>query len=427
MMPGGTISSVRDDAVTDSAIAVPALAPDATPTDWTFRIFMAVVSVVSGLGVLAFIAKGGKISNLNDFYAEAWPAYRAASHGHLLHAFQLSPAYVGSLVLRAPFALVPTIWGGGPRAVFFAAGLPCMLAVAGFCVWVAEQLRRHGRSVVVAALAPVLLCIFSPVIIIALGDGHPEELLGAVLCVAAVVCAARGNVKLAGVLIVLAVINKSWALAAVPVVLAVMPTIPRRAIALLAAGAGIVAVIVAVSASQGVHAFSLTGTIGDIFNPPQLLWWFGRQSWIVQKSRALILLIAIALSVVWRLGRKRDLTGSQAVPEALLLLALVLFARAAFDPWDNLYYHVPFLFALIAYETTSGRLPRLTLIYSILLFMAVPLKSFPPMSFHTRAVAYACVAVPTFLWMGVRVYGGAGAWKRLLGRPWSSSPVTPTS
>ena len=197
------------------------------------------------------------------------------------------------------------------------------------------------------------------------------------LCVAAVVCAARGKATLAGILVMLAVVNKSWALVAVPVVLAVMPTVSRRAIALVVTGAGAVVLLVAAAGVLGVHALSLTGGIGNIFNPPQLLWWLGRHSWIVQKSRALILIVAIACAVVWRLGRERDLTGPRAVPDALLLLALVLFARAAFDPWDNLYYHEPFLFALIAYEATSGRLPALTALYSILLAARRPTQELP--------------------------------------------------
>ncbi len=378
---------------------------------------MAAVATASSLAVLAFITKAGATSRFNDFYTEAWPAYSALAKGHVHQFFQLGPAYLGSLVLRAPFALIPTIWGGGPRAVFFAAALPCMLVLAGFCVWLSEQPRRRGGTSAASRLSPLILCIFSPVIIIGLGDGHPEELLGGVLCVAAVVNAARGRAKLAGLLVALAVFNKSWALVAVPVVLAVLPTVSRRAIALLVAGAGAILAVVLVANSQGVHGLSLTGQIGNIFNAPQLLWWFGRQSWIAQRSRAGILVLAIACAVVWRLGRKRDLTGPQAVPEALLLLALVLFVRAAFDPWNNLYYHEPFLFALIAYEATSGRLPALTTLYSVLLLIVVPLKGYPPMSYDTRAVAYACVAVPTFVWMIVRVYGPAGAWRRLWGRP----------
>ena len=137
MTPGGTSPAVRDEAPS-------ALAPQATQIDWKFRIFMAIVAVASSLAVLVFITNAGATSRFNDFYVEAWPAYSALAKGHVLQFFQLGPAYLGSLVLRAPIALIPTIWGGGPKAVFFAAALPCMLVLAGFCVWLSEQPRRRG-------------------------------------------------------------------------------------------------------------------------------------------------------------------------------------------------------------------------------------------------------------------------------------------
>ncbi len=398
-----TIGATSPDPCAETPADVRPQSPEQSRPDWKLVLFMAVVSVGSGLAVLAFITQAGKVSRFNDFYREAWPAYAALAHGQLTRFLDLGPAYVGSLVLRAPFALVPTIWGGGPREMFFAAALPCVFAVSGFCVWLAiqPQGRRVGPG---SLLAPLVLCIFSPVAIIALGGGHPEELLGGVLCVAAVICAARGRPGSAAVLIMLAVINKPWALAAVPVVLVVMPEIPRRALALLACAAGAVLALAAVADSHGVSAILQIGQIGAIFNPPQLLWFFGRHAWIVQHARVEILVLAIVLSVLWRWRRFPVSPPAAAVPEALLLLALVLFARAAFDPWNNLYYHAPFLFALIAYEATSKRMPVLTTIYTVLLLIVVPLKSIPPMSYDTRAAIYGVVALATLTWLAARIY-----------------------
>ena len=113
-------------------------------------------------------------------------------------------------------------------------------------------------------------------------------------------------------------------------------------------------------AQPGANAGGIGGTIGashrDIFNPPQLLWWFGPNAWIVQNAARwdpdggdrLRAVVARA----WP-GR----SPAAALPDALLLLALVFLARAALDPWNNVYYHVPFLFALIAYEASSGACP----------------------------------------------------------------------
>lgn len=389
--------------------------PERGDVDWKFVIFMTGVAVACSLAVLAFVSSAGTPTNMNDFYKEVWPSFVALAHGHVVRFFQLAPAYVGSLVLRAPFALIPTIWGGGVREVFFAAGLPCMLALSAFCVWLAQQPRSGRRVGPANAIGPVVLCILSPVILIGMGDGHPEELLGGVLCVAAVICATRGRAGLAGLLVALAVINKSWALVAVPVVLAVMPSISRRTIAVLIAAA-IAAVLVVVAAdSNGVNGLLITGQIGAIFNPPQLLWIFGSHAWVAQHARAGILLFAVLASILWRRRHAPVTAGASAVPDALLLLALVLFVRAAFDPWNNLYYHEPFLFALIAWEATSGRRPVLMTLYTVLLLIVVPLKSYPPMSFDTRALAYAVVAIPTLVWLAWLNYmprgSGARFWR----------------
>jgi hypothetical protein len=53
--------------------------------------------------------------------------------------------------------------------------------------------------------------------------GHPEELLGAVLCIAAVLVAMRGRAVWAGVLLGLAIANKEWGLVAVGPVLLALP------------------------------------------------------------------------------------------------------------------------------------------------------------------------------------------------------------
>jgi hypothetical protein len=102
------------------------------------------------------------------------------------------------------------------------------------------------------------------------------------------------------------------------------------------------------------------------------------------------------------------------MPDALLLLALVLLLRAALDPWNNLYYHVPFLFALIAYEVRSGRMPLLTVCYSLLLLTFVPVKGVPHMPPDAHAAAYAVIVLPTIGWLAARLFLPAGARDRIL-------------
>ena len=377
-------------------------------TSRTHAVVAAVAFAVS-IGVLIYTTDAASTeARLNDFYREALPAYLALTHGHLLAFLQLGPTYVGSLVLRAPFAIIPSIWGGGPRELYFASALPCMIALAGFCTWLAAQPRRRGGVTWASRLSPVVICICNPLTLIALFGGHPEEILGAVLCVGAVVLAVKQRPAWAGVLVGLAVVNKSWALVAVPVVFAVMPAPRRRGVIAFLATAGLLLgpIIFARThgVASGVSATVSASSIGGIFNPPQLLWWFGPNAWIVQESRALIVAVAIGFGALWWIVRGRPGSPMPKLPEALLLLALVFLARAALDPWNNVYYHVPFLFALIAYEASVGRMPLLTVLYTILLLIVVPVSGVPHMSTDLRAASYAAVVVPTFGWLAAKAY-----------------------
>jgi uncharacterized membrane protein len=67
----------------------------------------------------------------------------------------------------------------------------------------------------------VALVAGNPLMLQALSIGHPEELLGAALCVGAVLAALHKRPWLAAVLLGLAVGNKAWAVLAIgPVLLA---------------------------------------------------------------------------------------------------------------------------------------------------------------------------------------------------------------
>src|SRR5580692_7725987 len=82
----------------------------------------------------------------NDYENEAQPAFAALVHGHLSSFLRLAPVYGGSLVERAPFALMPGLWGGGELAVYRMVALPCLLAAAALGVWLVAQLRRPGAG-----------------------------------------------------------------------------------------------------------------------------------------------------------------------------------------------------------------------------------------------------------------------------------------
>jgi hypothetical protein len=321
----------------------------------------------------------------NDYEAEAEPALQALVHGHVLGFLQLAPlAYGGSLVERAPFALLAAPWGGDALAVYRLAALPCLAAAAALAVWLCAQLRAQRRSALSRALALALL-VANPLTLDALELGHPEELLGASLCVAAVALAARRRAAWAAVALGLAIANKPWALLALGPVLLVLPAGHARWRARGACGLGALAVAAAVlaplalarsgsvlSADAGVAAPSST-----IFQPWQLWWFFGHHgalvhglfgapkpgyrtgpAWAAAVSHPLVLGVgALVPALLWWRRRRRATPSVLAEREGLLALALLLLARCLLDTWDTAYYMLPFIFALTAWELDAPARP----------------------------------------------------------------------
>jgi hypothetical protein len=351
-----------------------------------------------------------RYARMNDFRAEAWPAYRALEHWHLLQFVRLSPAYVGSLVMRAPFLPLAGVFGGGWKGAYFATALPCIVAPPLIGIWLSTMPRARVGSGVASRISPLVLYAANPIAIVCLGFGHAEDVLGAALCVGATVLAVRGSVGWSGVLTGLAVANKPWALVLVPVVLAVLPAGRARCAAVMAGTAAAILVPIfavrEVSLSAGSAAASFGSQTGHLFLIPQLLYWAGPSSWLVQHAHVLIVVVAFACAGTWWALRGRSLPRTPEPTEALLLLMLVLFLRAALDPWDNLYYQTPFLFALMAYE--ARRTPWLTALFSVALLLLVP----PSVLGGTRDLAaarYTALAVPTITLLGLRVFLGPTA------------------
>jgi hypothetical protein len=325
----------------------------------------------------------------NDYDNEARPAFDALAHGHLLEFLRLAPAYGGSLIERAPFALMPGLWGGGQLAVYRMVALPCLLAAAVLGVWIVSRMRSEGRSRLARAVA-LGLCVANPLTLRALELGHPEELLGACLCVAAVLLAGRERPLWAGLLLGLAIANKEWALLAAGPVLLALP--PRRRVPCLATAIAVAAALLAplalvgssgfVSASRGAATPAST-----IFQPWQVWWFFGHHgplvhglfgvpkpgyrtgpAWASTISHRLIIAAGLAVSVgLWLRARRGTGTctgngtkgavhpgrASLTVRSALLALALLLLLRCLLDTWDTVYYPLPFIFALLAWEVSG--------------------------------------------------------------------------
>ena len=390
----------------------------------------------AGCGAMAWLGLYGFA--WSDYEIEALPAFSALAHGHLLEFLRLAPAYGGSLVERAPFALLPGLWGGGDLAVYRMVALPCLLASAALGVWLVARMRSEGRSTLARAVA-LGLCVANPLTLSALEFGHPEELLGACLCVAAVLLAARGRPLWAGALLGLAIANKEWALLAAGPVLLVLP--PRRRLPCLASAGAIAAAVLGPLVAVGSGGFvagtrALAVGPGVIFQPWQV-WWFlgspnhvpasigaGRAipvgaplsthpgwrlppSWLPDVTHPLILAVGLGLAVaLWLRRRRRTGTGTVGERDALLALALVLLLRCLLDTWDAIYYPLPFVLALLAWEVrgSTRRPPVLALSSSLLAWISfqwLPSHASP----DTQAAFFLAWSLPLAATLGVLLYG----------------------
>jgi hypothetical protein len=362
-------------------------------------------------GVLAVSWLGLYGYGWNDYEVEAKPAFDALTHGHVLEFLRLAPAYGGSLVERAPFALLPGLWGGGALAVYRAVSIPCLVAAAALGVWLAAEMRASVRSSRLGRGLVVALCTASPLTLRALEVGHAEELLMAAMCMTAVIAAARGHTVLAGVLLGLAIAGKDWAVVAIGPVLLALPAyaLPRTdpaqrpggrfraaALCMLAAAGTAAAVLAPLLIVAGQHFVTATrgvaSTSSAIFQPWQIWWFAGRHgpvvhglfgavkqgyrtapAWIGPLSHPAVVIAAAVLAAgLWRARR----SAGQVEPgrarareqQAMLLLALVLLLRCLLDTWDTSYYMLPFLLALTAWEALGAleRPPALALFAGLL-------------------------------------------------------------
>jgi len=141
-----------------------------------------------------------------DYELEAMPAVDALAAGDPGGFLAQAPAYGGSLVLRAPFLLAASGLGGGTQALWTAMAVPAVLAAAFLAVVLWRALAGRGRPW--AAWLALALVALNPVAALAVEFGHPEEVLGAVLCAGAALLAVQGRAVPAGILLGLAGANK---------------------------------------------------------------------------------------------------------------------------------------------------------------------------------------------------------------------------
>jgi hypothetical protein len=375
-------------------------------------------AVAAVIGAVAMIWIDAWMISLNDYGFEASPALNALLHGDFSSFLTLAPAYGASLELRAPFALVASISGGGQLEIYRASAVPCGLAAAGLGVWLVMRMGRRGSGLL-ARLCVLGVCVLNPITYKALAFGHPEELLGGALCVAAVLCAERDHPAWAGLLLGLAIANKEWALVAAGPVLVALPT--RRPTAILVAATTAVALLLPiVLAAPGGFAGStgrLATQTGDTFHPFQVWWFLGPRihwipamagsipkgardtpAWLAGRAHMLVVGVSVPLTLLYHRSR-------QPSPSPLLLLALLLLLRCVLDPWDIAYYPLPFIIALVSWESVSAapRAPARSILATLatwIVFVVLPKH----VGVDDQSIAFLVVALPALVLLGRSLY-----------------------
>jgi len=394
-----------------------------------------------GVWVMAYIALYG--IGWNDYSTEVQPAYDALTAGHIWQFLTLAPGYGGSLELRAPFALLASLAGGGADAVYRAVSIPCLVAAALLGVWLVARMRALGRGRLARATA-FGLCVGSPVTLYALQYGHAEELLGAVLCVVAVLTAQRGAWAWSALALGLAIANKQWAVLAIGPVLVALPAHRWRTLAF----AGMIAACFYIpllapawlahtgsGGGAGATTVFASSSAGSIFQPWQLWWFLGSHghlvkdtfgvvkvgyrtapAWVQTISHPLIVAVSVPLTVL--AARRRAV-------DALLLLALLLALRSALDTWDTVYYPLPFLFALLTWEALRRRRPPVLALAASVAVWLVFIVAPEHLSADAQAAVFLVAALPALAALATELYFPGAIAARLGAAPVEADPLEP--
>jgi hypothetical protein len=272
------------------------------------------------------------------------------------------------------------------------------------------------------------VCVLAPALLDVILYGHPEEALGAALCVGAVLLAGEEHVTLAGLALGLALVNKPWGvLAVIPVVLAAPRGRTRLCLVAGAIAAGWIAGIYVVDPSH-FRRIALVASGSEVAFPGDLWWPLSRlqatpgvgaayfpPALVAAHARELVVLLALPISLPLALRRDRS-------PESpLALLALLFLARCMLDPSNHVYYQLPLVIAIAAYECRCQRMPVVALL-AIAGFWVV----FHPIStvagLNLQYATYLAVSLPLLVYL-IPPATGTG-WSRLIparaGRPWEA-------
>lgn len=353
----------------------------------------------------------------------AGPPIEALASGRI-HQFFATQPFMGSvtLLLRAPAVAIARSVGAGELAQYRLGCLICLLVSAGLAWVVVAKMRPNGKQWIFVVLLLGLL-LSSPLTAKALAWGHPEELVGALLCVVAVVLANRGQVTLAGVSLGLAIATKQWAALAIPLVIVACP---RQRVRLVVIAAGVAGVFIlpmligdpsrflaqnlqAGMPSVNTDTFGVTATNiwfpyaklgGVVVNGSSSAMVYRLPAALATIAHPLVLLLGVALPVVYWLR-----TRGRSADDILLLLALVFLLRCVLDPVTLSYHHLPFFVVIACYETLGRRRLPIISIYTAAAIWALAAYVAPSYDASTLNRVYLAWVLPLTAYLAYRVFG----------------------
>jgi hypothetical protein len=379
-----------------------------------FRRVLPVLAALVAAALVVALANPpmGDYSDAHDGNLDnAAPALGALIDGDVGRAIDVQPIMGPvSLVLRWPFAAAGNALGGRQLEYAFGAAA-CLWVLALFAGWLAVRTQRVSRERLAGPVVALVL-VANPATLAALSSGHPEEIVAATLATAAVIAAGRDRVALTGVLLALAVATKPWAALAGPVALLVLARGYTRTIvigAVLAASLlGPMAALNPERAKAGADVLREWKRV----NPASIWWPLAEQRPVSHVSglpdvavmpagltrsagQLAVGLLTLGLSLAYaRRRRPVELT------DGLALLAGIMLARGVLDPFNLLYYAVPFVVALVAWETLARRgIPVISIAASLALWATL---GNPAENRDLTCVLYLAWSLPLAAWLTLR-------------------------
>jgi hypothetical protein len=309
----------------------------------------------------------------------------ALLHGNLAAAAHAQPVMgLTSILLRLPFVGLASILGGGTMLKYRFGVFACAWVAGLVAVQVSQMARERGGSDFVAGLLLILL-VLSPLTVGGMLKGHPEELLGGALCLAAVLAGISDRPVLAGLLLGLALGTKEWALVAVfPVGLACRRDWRRMLVVAAAVAAPLALALPLADPHAFIAASRIVGSYRYIV-PSSWLWPF-RQAQLIttiagpntatvhvlplglNRNQVAWLPLLAAVPITWRYRR---LQSQLHATDLIGVLALLFLIRCTLDPWYHTYYAVPCIGAMLTWELLGTRRLPLATAFSLSTFLLI--------------------------------------------------------